>query len=110
MNSRRALAVYPGDTLAAIMTGDQLKQWQTHQGLSVVKAAQMLGVSRNAFYVWTRGEQPVPKAVELACAAITLGVRSYPPSSEESAAMASKSAESFVLAAPFSGPPGAPRD
>jgi transcriptional regulator with XRE-family HTH domain len=99
---------YPGDTLAAIMTGEQLQQWREHQGLSVVKAAQMLGVSRNAFYLWTRGEQPVPKAVELACAAITLGVRSYPPSDDSSAV--SKSAESFVLAAPFSGPPGAPRD
>jgi hypothetical protein len=90
------------------MTGDQLEQWRVHTGMPVTKVVGVLGVSRNAWYTWVKGTQPVPKAIELACAAVSLGVRSYPPSS--SSVEPTGADVGFVLAAPFTGPFGPPLD
>ena len=104
------------------MTPEQLTTWIAHMGISVSKACEMLGISRQTAYTWLRGEAPIPKAAELACAALTLGVRSYPlperlnaPGADSGPPGAASEPEldpgvEFVLAAPFSGPPGLPRD
>ena len=92
-------------TIAGLMTGDQLTRWREFMGLSVTRAAAMLGVSRATYYSWAKGSVPIPKIAELACAALSLGVRSYPPVDSSSSV---RPDPSVVLAAPFSGPPGPP--
>ena len=99
-------------TLAGLMTADQLEAWRTHMGLSVAAAAKALGGARPSWYAGVQGRVLVPKAVELACAALVLGVKSYPPSSGSPHPVTADG--TFVLASPFvsepSGPgaPGAP--
>lgn len=66
------------------MTPEQFKAWRAHMKLSQVSAADALGISRQSIENYERGsrredERPViiPKTVELACAAIALGIKSY---------------------------------
>jgi DNA-binding XRE family transcriptional regulator len=94
------------------MTGNEFKKWRCHMGLSKTAAAAMLGVTRQSSYLWETGQRPIQKATELACAALTLGIRDYPakvrsgrnqldpqPVGVDGADDALR-----VLAAPFSGP------
>lgn len=66
------------------MTNDQFKSWRKHMGYSMVEAAKMLGISTGSVELYERGarredNRPVliPKPVELACAALALGMTSY---------------------------------
>jgi DNA-binding XRE family transcriptional regulator len=97
------------------MTPKQFKAWRSHMGLTKVAVAAMLHVTRQTPYLWESGKRPISKSVELACAALLLGVRDYPTERSDS----QRSVQSNgtlglvpevigVLAAPFSGPPGMP--
>jgi Predicted transcriptional regulators len=66
------------------MTPEQFKTWRERMGLSQIAAAEALGLSRGSINLYERGSRRedgrpvvVPKTVELACAALTMGVRSY---------------------------------
>lgn len=64
------------------MKPDQFKAWRKHMAWSQQEAADALGVSRNTVFLFERGEREgrpveIPKTVELACAALALGIRSY---------------------------------
>ena len=66
------------------MTPEQFKAWRKHLALSQAEAATALGLSRGSVELYERGrrredERPVviPKTVELACAALALGVSDY---------------------------------
>ena len=66
------------------MTNDQFKAWLDPLDLSMVKAAELLGVSTGTVELYKRGKRRddgrdvvILKAVELACGALALGVRSY---------------------------------
>lgn len=85
-----------------VMTNDEFKAWVKHQAIPVTKLAELLGVSRNSLYQYMRGDAEVPKAISLACAAITIGVREYPL--REAKPVASQEQTIAVLAAPFSIP------
>jgi len=64
------------------MTPADLRTWQAHMGLTYDTAAQALGVSRSTYAEWLAGKsrttgKPVApsRAVALACAAISAGLR-----------------------------------
>jgi transcriptional regulator with XRE-family HTH domain len=66
------------------MTPEQFKAWRKHVGLSQAKAAEALGIGISTIDLYERGarrednrEVVIPKAIELACAAIALGIKSY---------------------------------
>lgn len=66
------------------MTNAEFKAWRKHMGLTIVEAANALGVSTGSVELYERGarredNRPVliPKPVELACAALALGMTSY---------------------------------
>jgi transcriptional regulator with XRE-family HTH domain len=92
------------------MNAKEFTRWRKMMKFSVAQAAEALGVVRQTVYTWERGEVAVPKAVELACAAIVMGVSDYPrvgvlqPKPEGS----DESESIGALAAPFSGAPGMP--
>lgn len=64
------------------MTPEQFKSWRKHMGWSQQEAADHLGVSKGSIQLYERGEREgrpveIPKTVELACAALALGIRDY---------------------------------
>ena len=66
------------------VTSTQFKQWREFMGLSQQEAARALGLSKGSIELYERGsrrddDRPVvvPKAVELACAALMHGITSY---------------------------------
>jgi DNA-binding XRE family transcriptional regulator len=59
------------------MTKDGLRTWRKWMGWSQRVAAEAIGVSRASLQLYEKGDLPVPKPVELACEALTRGVRSY---------------------------------
>lgn len=66
------------------MTSAQFKAWRKHMGLTIIGAARTLGVSRGSVELYERGARrednrpvAIPKPIELACAAIALGIRHY---------------------------------
>ncbi|WP_210482731.1 helix-turn-helix domain-containing protein [Microvirga antarctica] len=66
------------------MTREQFKSWRNHMGLTQQAAADALGISKGSVDLYERGrrredERPVvvPKTVELACAALALGITEY---------------------------------
>ena len=52
------------------MTPASFLAWRQRLGLSVRAASKALGCSRNAIDRWEKGATPIPRYVELACAAI----------------------------------------
>lgn len=69
------------------MTPAQFKAWRKHLKLSQQAAAELLDLSRNMITLYEAGEREgrpvvVPKTVELACAAIALGITRYEGPSE----------------------------
>jgi DNA-binding XRE family transcriptional regulator len=95
------------------MTGKEFTKWRCHMGLSKTEVASLLGVTRQAPYLWEAGKRPIQKATELACAALTLGIRDYPAKGRNGRNQLDPqpvgtdgSADDTlrVLAAPFSGP------
>jgi len=59
------------------MTGAQLKAWRKFMKLSQRRAAHDLGYSRRHFQDMEEGTEPVRRSVELACAAMALGITCY---------------------------------
>lgn len=66
------------------MTPDQFKAWRKHLNLSQPAAANVLGISPASVYNYEKGERSedgrpvvIPKTVELACAAVALGIMYY---------------------------------
>lgn len=66
------------------MTSEQFKAWRAYMDLSQQGAADMLGLSKGSVELYERGRRHednrpvvIPKTVELACAALALGIRSY---------------------------------
>lgn len=66
------------------MTNAEFKAWRKHMDYSMAEAAKMLGLSIGSVELYERGarredNRPVviPKPVELACAALALGITRY---------------------------------
>jgi len=66
------------------MTSEQFKAWRKHMGFSQTEAGASLGLSKSTIEMYDSGLRKadktpidIPKAVELACAAIALGIRAY---------------------------------
>lgn len=64
------------------MTPQQLKAWRKAMGLKQKEAADRLGLKKRVIQYYERGHRDgkkvqVPKAVELACYALSRGVESY---------------------------------
>jgi transcriptional regulator with XRE-family HTH domain len=64
------------------MTSEQFKRWRNHLGLKQQEAAERLGISRESVSFYERGERDgkpvsIPRDIELACAALAIGLRSY---------------------------------
>ena len=57
------------DTLTALGRDDarQFLEWRLHNGLSLSKAAEALGLSRRTVAYYSNGDRHVPKAILLAC-------------------------------------------
>lgn len=62
--------------------------WRRWMGWSQDQAGKHLGLSKRTVQLYEKGRQPVPKTVELACEALTRGIREYagPASAAEEAA------------------------
>ena len=65
-----------------MMTPAAFHAWRKHMRLSQKAAGEALGVSQRMVAYYEAGERQsgpvaVPRAVELACAALALGIRSY---------------------------------
>jgi transcriptional regulator with XRE-family HTH domain len=56
-----------------------LKAWRERLGMTQQQAAVALGLERRTLIRYELGERSIPKAVALACAAIALGITTYPP-------------------------------
>lgn len=80
------------------MTKEDFLAWRKHNDFSVSKAARLLGLSRQTIYSYENGESDIPEAVRLACSALQVGIRTWPPE------VIVDHAPSGVLAAPFTGP------
>lgn len=66
------------------MTNAQFKAWRKHMGFTMAEAAKALGISPGSVELYERGarrdnSRPVviPRPVELACAALALGIKGY---------------------------------
>jgi transcriptional regulator with XRE-family HTH domain len=59
------------------MTGDQMRAWRKRLDLHQAEAAARLGLSSRSIQLYEAGEQPVPRSVALACAALELGLEAY---------------------------------
>lgn len=60
------------------MTPQQLKSWRKRLGLSQKAASEAIGVSHRQLWAYEAGEADIPLTVELACAAVALGLRKFP--------------------------------
>ena len=67
------------------MTPAALRTWRKHLGLSQKAAAEAIGKSRAMYQRYEMGMDPVPLTMELACAAVALGVRRYAGPSADAA-------------------------
>lgn len=62
------------------MTPDQFRAWRKYMRLSRPKASALLGgqwASVRTLAAYEKGESKIPVCIELACAALALGIRSY---------------------------------
>ncbi|CAH1670861.1 MULTISPECIES: helix-turn-helix transcriptional regulator [unclassified Chelatococcus] len=66
------------------MTPEQFKAWRKHMKISQASAAGLLGISVPSIQLYEKGSRHedgravvIPKAIELACAALALGIREY---------------------------------
>ena len=66
------------------MTPEQFKAWRKQRGQTQTEAAASLGISKGSIELYEAGrrrddDRPVviPKTVELACAALALGIETY---------------------------------
>lgn len=64
------------------MQPEEFKNWRKSQGLRQKEAAELLGLKKRVIQYYEKGKRDgknvdIPKAVELACFAISIGVRSF---------------------------------
>lgn len=59
------------------LTPTGLLRWRLMLGVSQPTAALLLGIGHDAYKSYEAGSRPMPKVIELACAAYALGLRYY---------------------------------
>lgn len=59
------------------MTASSFRAWREHMGVTKAQAGRWLGTSERTIHNYEAGFSPVPHAVSLACAALSLGIRDY---------------------------------
>lgn len=59
------------------MTGNELQTWRKRHRLKAYQAASALGVSRATYARWESLGISLPRHVDLACAALTMGLRGF---------------------------------
>ena len=59
------------------MTGPDIIRWRKHLGLSQIAAARALGMSPAGLRNLEKGITVIRKPVQLACAALALGIKDY---------------------------------
>ena len=60
------------------MTPQQFKAWRKRLGLTQARAADAIGMSATQIKNYEAGRATIPLYVELACAALALGITEYP--------------------------------
>mgnify|MGYP000967666028 CR=1 FL=1 len=60
------------------MTANSLTEWMARLGYNKSGAAAALGIARNTLDGYLAGKQPIPRAIALACAALSLGIPEHP--------------------------------
>ena len=60
------------------MTPQQFKAWRKRLGLTQARAADAIGMSLTQIKNYEAGRADIPRYVELACAALALGLNRYP--------------------------------
>lgn len=60
------------------MTPAEFTAWKTQMGLSIPAAANALGISESSVSRYLSGSHAIPRYIELACAALAVGVTGYP--------------------------------
>lgn len=64
------------------MTGEQFHDWRKLLGLKQREVGALIGKTQKTVSDYEHGRRPVPKAVALACAAISLGLTDPYPDSD----------------------------
>ncbi len=64
-------------SLDSRMTPADLRRWQAELGLTYDTAAKVLAVNRSTYARWLSGESAIPGPVDLACAAVAVGLAPY---------------------------------
>jgi transcriptional regulator with XRE-family HTH domain len=65
------------------MTPEQFREWRTYMGYTLLEAAEALDLSSGAVQSYEAGARPegrrviIPRTVELACAALAVGIKKY---------------------------------
>ncbi len=59
------------------MTGEELSVWREARKLTQAQLSAILGMHRDSIARHERGSGAIPTPIEIACAAITLGVKKY---------------------------------
>jgi predicted XRE-type DNA-binding protein len=64
---------------AQTMSARQLDLWMKHMAWSRNQAAEALGLSRATIYDYLSRKTQIPRTVALACSALMMGARGFPP-------------------------------
>lgn len=56
------------------MTGEDFKAWRKRVGKTQQQAADAIGITKRSVQLYEADDQPVPRTVALACAAIEAGL------------------------------------
>lgn len=64
--SSQQLWRWAGEQNGDFMPADDFRAWMEHNGLSLSKAAEALGISRRMVAYYASGERPIPKTIRLA--------------------------------------------
>lgn len=56
------------------MNPKELIEWRKKNGFSQKKAAELIGCSRRGIQMWEAGNNPIPKHIALAIAAVQFGL------------------------------------
>lgn len=59
------------------LTAERFRAWREHMGVTKVQASHWLGTSERTIHNYETGDRPIPQAVSLACAALSVGFRDF---------------------------------
>lgn len=59
------------------MTAESFRAWREHMGVTKAQLGEWLGASPRTITNYETGRHPIPQVVNLACAALGLGVRDF---------------------------------